>query len=103
MSTVIKVEGRLEKRVVTIVGKIDIDSHSSFQKAYDLLCDQTVEEIQLDCSGITHFDSSGLGSLLIFREKAVGRGKRITILNPSQAAKLQFDIANLGRTIPIQS
>ncbi len=101
MSTVLKVKREMAKRVVAIVGKIDIHSHGSFQEVYDLLRDQTVEEIQLECSGITHFESSGLGLLLILREKAAVRGKCISILNPSREAKLQFDIANTGKLIPI--
>ncbi len=76
-----------------IKGIFDIKSHKSFSTAYSNTVSKDVK-IFIDLKEMEYLDSSGLGMLLVLREKAGGSEADIKIINASSQVKEIFKMAN---------
>jgi anti-anti-sigma factor len=55
------------------------------------------QTLNLDLSGITFIDSSGLGALIALNKTLVGRGGRVQLVNSSPIAKQILELTRLHR------
>jgi anti-anti-sigma factor len=70
--------------ILSLSGRFTSESHTGFKDAaYPLVENPAVATICLDLSAVSYMDSSSLGSLLLLREKANAKGKKITLRNPN--------------------
>ncbi|WLT30258.1 STAS domain-containing protein [Geothrix sp. PMB-07] len=59
--------------------------------------------IQLDMSGVTFLDSSVLGMILYFRQRAQAAQKELAIVRPSAQVDEVLKIVNFSKLVPILS
>ncbi len=65
-------------------GRFTAESHTGFKEAaYPLVENPAITTICIDLAAVSYMDSSSLGSLLLLREKANAKGKKITLRNPN--------------------
>jgi HptB-dependent secretion and biofilm anti anti-sigma factor len=83
MSTpTVKIQGAVA--VLSPSGRFTSESHTAFKDAaYPLVENASVTTICIDLAAVSYMDSSSLGSLLLLREKANAKGKKITLRNPN--------------------
>lgn len=60
-----------------------------------------VTRIHLDMSGVVFLDSSVLGMILYFNQKARAAGKELAIVRPSAQVAEVLKIVNFGKLVPI--
>ncbi len=78
----IKVQGTTG--ILSLSGRFTSESHAGFKAvAYPLVEDPAVSTICIDLATVSYMDSSSLGTLLLLREKANAKGKKITLRNPN--------------------
>jgi len=82
-------------------GRFDFNAHKVFRETYQQLLDDKVKAIVLDLSQVDYLDSSALGMLLQFKEKADMQGTKISLHNCSQLAKDVLAIANFDKLFEI--
>ncbi len=69
---------------LTLSGRFTAEAHTGFKAAaYPLVDDPAVTTICIDLATVSYMDSSSLGTLLLLREKANAKGKKITLKNPN--------------------
>lgn len=83
--------------VIQIRGRMDRSVHDAFRHAIDTVNDSTATEIEVDFGDVHYIDSTALGFLLILRDEAQARNKRVSLINCRGAAKVVLDIANFGK------
>jgi HptB-dependent secretion and biofilm anti anti-sigma factor len=70
--------------ILTLSGRFTAESHAGFKAvAYPLFEEARVSTICIDLATVSYMDSSSLGTLLLLREKANAKGKKITLRNPN--------------------
>ncbi len=57
--------------------------------------------LNLDLSGITFLDSSGLGALIALNKTLLSRGGRVQIINPSAVTRQILELTRLHRVFEI--
>ena len=81
-------------------------SHSDepiFRAAYmDLLRDPSLLQIKLDCSSLSHLDSSALGMMLVLREQAVAVQKQVVLQNPTPFVAKTLRTVGFAKLFQIQ-
>ncbi|MFG1489775.1 STAS domain-containing protein [Oceanospirillum sp. HFRX-1_2] len=82
-------------------GRFDFNAHKVFRETYQQLLDDKAKMIVLDLSQVDYLDSSALGMLLQFKEKADMQGTKISLQNCSQLAKDVLAIANFDKLFEI--
>ncbi len=82
-------------------GRFDFNSHKVFRETYQQLLDAKAKVIALEMSQVDYLDSSALGMLLQFKEKADMQSTRVTLENCSQLAKDVLAIANFDKLFEI--
>ena len=87
--------------VIQIRGRMDRSVHDAFRHAINTVNDSTATEIEVDFGDVHYIDSTALGFLLILREQAQARNKRVSLINCRGAAKVVLDIANFGKLFRI--
>ncbi len=81
-SPTIKIQGAVA--VLSPSGRFTSESHTAFKEAsYPLVENPSVTTICIDLATVSYMDSSSLGSLLLLREKATAKGKKVTLRNPN--------------------
>jgi anti-anti-sigma factor len=70
---------------VRLRGELDLSGVESVTAELDRLADQDLETVQIDASGVTFLDSSGLRALLSGREKLNARGAQLKVVDASLA------------------
>lgn len=88
----------------TISGSIVLDNSQYFEK--DVIAEAFDNELQLigfDLSGVTHMDSSGMGTLIRLNQEAKNRQKRLVIIKLSPALEKLFQIAMLDKVLEVKS
>ena len=79
-------------------GHLDHKSLKDFQKVMlGALTDPEVKTIEIDMGNLTYLDSSGLGALLILREKARSLTKTVELIAARGDVKKALEISNFGK------
>jgi anti-anti-sigma factor len=70
--------------ILTLSGRFTAEGHAGFKAvAYPLVDDPAVTSICIDLATVSYMDSSSLGSILLLREKANAKGKKIALKDPN--------------------
>lgn len=92
-----------EQARISLAGRFDFHAHRDFRQCCDeVLADDKVKEVDIDFARVDYLDSSALGMLLLLREKAEARGKRIVLSGLQGAVKQVLDIANFGKLFTLR-
>lgn len=87
--------------IMRLNGRFDFNAHKVFRETYQALLDEKATVIVLDLSQVDYLDSSALGMLLQFKEKADSQNTKIALQNCSQLAKDVLAIANFDKLFEI--
>jgi HptB-dependent secretion and biofilm anti anti-sigma factor len=86
---------------LSVPSRLDITAHKEFGEAYkDKL--GPVSSCIVDMAEVEFLDSSALGMLLMFREKAVAESVDVSIANCGPSIKKIFAMANFDKLFKMQ-
>lgn len=89
---------------ICLTGEMDHHSAAGLRGDVDkLIYAERPDKIMLDLSGIGFMDSSGLGFIMGRYALAHELGATLAVCNMSPATQRIFDLAGLGRIIPVES
>ena len=92
--------GRLK---LAMSGRFDFNSNRDFRKAYEEGMDRYPSgPIEIDFSGVDYMDSSALGMLLLFKERASEQDRSIALLNCQDSVREILDVVNFGKLFASQ-
>lgn len=87
---------------LSLAGRFDFNVHRDFKEAYtSLLNDAALQSINVNLAAVDYLDSSALGMLLMFRERAQAANKQIVLSNPNETVVKILDIANFHKLFTI--
>ena len=85
---------------VSAVGEVDFGTQGQLERALaDLGADQ--RPVELDLSGVSFIDSSGLATLLSMRNLLAERGGMLVLRAPSDAVRRVLELAGLSEAFAI--
>lgn len=88
---------------VIMIGRMDFTSHLTFTEGTDpLLRDMDVKVLEMDFEGVTYIDSSGLGMLLLLKERVRSTARSITLVNCTGVVAQVFELANFNKLFTIR-
>lgn len=83
-------------------GRFDFHSHLKLKEIYEpCLADEAVGAVEINLANVTYLDSSGLGILLLLRERGESVNKKIVLCNPNDTVTQILDMANFGKLFTI--
>ena len=83
-------------------GRFDFNSNRDFRKAYEEGMKRISSgNIELDFSGVDYMDSSALGMLLLFKERAGEENRNIALVNCQESVREILDVVNFGKLFTI--
>ena len=84
------------RAILRLQGRFEMNAHRDLRGCcHSALGAGEVKELELDLAGVEYFDSTGLGVLLLLKEKADIAHKRFILSNCGDAVKQMLDIADL--------
>ncbi|MBF0573977.1 MAG: STAS domain-containing protein [Desulfamplus sp.] len=86
---------------IKVIGKLDITLYKKFSDSYKDKID-SVSKVLIDFSDVEYIDSSGLGMLLVLRERAGGEDGVVDILNPNPNVKRILETTNFQQLFDIK-
>lgn len=87
---------------LTLTGRFDFNTQRSFKVAYDpVLANAAVKKISIDLANVDYIDSSALGMLMLFRERAQAAGKSVELCRPNAIVMQILEIANFRKLFTI--
>ncbi len=86
---------------ISIIGRFDITAYKSFSEAYKDKID-SVSQWNIEMADVEYMDSSALGMLLMFRERAGGDNVQINIVNCNPGIKNILKTANFDKLFHIE-
>jgi anti-anti-sigma factor len=88
---------------LVLTGRFDFNSHSVFNQSADsLLKDAGIDELELDFEQVKYIDSSAMGILLLFKERAKAASKSISLLNCKGTVAQVFELSNFHRLFTLK-
>jgi len=97
----VEADGRL---ILKLSGRFDFHAHRDFRAAYEkALESNNAKVLEVDFAGVDYLDSSALGMLLLFREKADASNKQVILAQLKGTVKQVLDVANFGKLFTIKA
>ncbi len=88
---------------IVLNGRFDFNSHRMFNDTTDaLLREPGISALEVDFDEVKYIDSSAMGMLLLFKERAKSAAKSITLLNCKGAVAQVFELSNFRRLFTIK-
>ncbi len=97
----ISCENRDDVVVLSLVGKIDIDSSPELKSKVLDLIEEGNKNILIDFSGVSFMNSSGLGTLINVVKEARSKEASLTIVSPTTFIKSLFKLTQLDKIFTI--
>jgi HptB-dependent secretion and biofilm anti anti-sigma factor len=98
MQAKLEVQGALACLILS--GAFRFDGRLKFKEATQgIVADMNIRQLDVDLSMVDYIDSSGLGMLLLLRERM--KGRPIRLLNPQPVVVATLDIANFAKIFTI--
>ena len=89
------------RMTVRLIGELDHHTARDMREQIDAVIDRSpVKELQLDFSGITFMDSSGIGLIMGRYRLMIARGGRLTVVGVSERLLRVMKLAGLEK-LPI--
>lgn len=102
MSLNVEVKDHNGRLRLSMSGRFDFNSNRDFRKAYeDGLKRYATGGIELDFHGVDYMDSSALGMLLLFKERAEELDRSISLINCQESVREILDVVNFGKLFSI--
>jgi len=85
--------------VLYLSGRLDFSRRQEFLDLLDRFLDDVsaLAEVRVDCGQLTYLDSSGLGLLLVLRDRARKRGCAVALVECSQGVLEILNTVQFGR------
>ena len=84
-------------------GRFDFNSHSVFNQSADsLLKNAGIDELELDFEQVKYIDSSAMGILLLFKERAKAASKSIALVNCKGSVAQVLELSNFHRLFTLK-
>ena len=90
-----------KKLTLTVSGKMDVTLYKEFNDSYKDKID-LVSKVVLNFKDVEYVDSSGLGMLLVLRERSGGDSADIDIINVNPNVKKILETTNFQHLFNIQ-
>jgi len=87
---------------VTLHGELTFSDHQTFRRMAERLFADTASEIVINLQHLEFIDSSGLGMLLIARDEAGKRNRRIILKGAHGQVRKMFDISRFETLFSLQ-
>jgi anti-anti-sigma factor len=86
--------------IVALAGELDLSTIPGLES---LLLEQIrgQERVVVDLTRLTFIDSSGIGLLIRAHQTANGSGELHTVISPGSQVERVFELAGIGRALPI--
>lgn len=92
-----------EQARIVLAGRFDFHAHRDFRQCSDeVLANGAVKELDINFAHVDYLDSSALGMLLLLKDKAEARGKRIVLSGLQGTVKQVLDIANFSKLFTLR-
>lgn len=88
---------------LTLKGKLTFADYKHFQNMFQRLEGGHSKKIDIHIGGLEFIDSSGIGMLLLLKEKCDQRNLGLNIHKPTGQVKKMFDAAQLDKMLSIAS
>lgn len=86
---------------ITLEGRIDTTNYNELEQAVNKLFEEGVQEIYLDCSGLSYISSSGLRVFLTIQKKMMACGGKFLLYAMQPTIKEIFDISGFSSIFAI--
>jgi anti-anti-sigma factor len=91
-----------KRATVFLEGRLAFGSYADFKTAsFPLLDLPEVAEIHLDLSAVEYLDSSALGMILHYKQKAEAAGKTLALTRPSPPVATVLKVVNFSKLLAI--
>jgi HptB-dependent secretion and biofilm anti anti-sigma factor len=91
-----------ETAVVTLSGRFDFGANREFHESCAACLDaKQIREIVVNLGGVDYLDSSALGMLLLFKERADAAAKRVLLSDCHGTVRQVLGIANFDKIFGI--
>lgn len=87
--------------VVDVTGEIDVYQAPRLRERLDALLDAGTSCLALNLSSVTYIDSTGLGTLVAVRKRAVAAGGEVRLICPNPTIRRVFEITGLLPIFPM--
>lgn len=103
MTMQVKVQIDNGKARLSLNGRFDFNSHREFRNAYEeAIKGYKVDDVEVDLGGVDYIDSSALGMLLLFKEKAAVENKKVILVNCHGTVLQILKVANFDKLFVIR-
>ncbi|HJW34834.1 MAG TPA: STAS domain-containing protein [Holophagaceae bacterium] len=100
----VEIESQRNEILLQVEGHMDFPTHQEFQDASGKALEAPgVDRIVIDLTMVTFMDSAALGMLLLLRERADARGRKVVLRNPSPTILKLFSVVNFQKFFEIQN
>jgi len=98
--SIVQADGHITARVT---GEVDLATASDLRQRLEAVIDAGTGNLEIDLSGVTFLDSSGLLVLLAARQGLHDTSRRLTVLNPSRAVHRVFELSGLIEVLDVRT
>lgn len=89
---------------VILTGQFTFEMHRDLKDAvYPMLDNLALQTISIDLAQVTYMDSSSLGILLLLKEKAEAKGRKVALRNPNATVMRTLEVVQFNRLFEIRS
>jgi anti-sigma B factor antagonist len=81
-------------RTLTVTGEIDLATATRLEAELDAVIAEAHSPADVDLSGVTFIDSSGLHALIRAQKHVTGTEVRLVLVNPSRACRQVLEVTN---------
>lgn len=87
--------------VVDMTGEIDVYQAPRLRERLEALLDSGESRLVLNLGAVSYIDSTGLGTLVAVRKRALSSGGEVRLLCPNPSIRRVFEITGLLSVFPI--
>jgi anti-sigma B factor antagonist len=88
-------------RALTVTGEIDLATAGRFETELRAVISEANSPAEVDLSGVTFIDSSGLYALIRARQQVSETDVRLVLVNPSNACRLVLEVTGTAELFEI--
>jgi anti-sigma B factor antagonist len=88
-------------RTLTVTGEIDLATTPRFEAELSAVISEAHSPADVDLSGVTFIDSSGLYALIRARKQVTDTDVRLVLVNPSRACRLVLEVTGTAQLFEI--
>ena len=86
--------------VLDVAGEIDVYQAPRLRERLDALLDAGTSRLAVNLSSVTYIDSTGLGTLVAVRKRALAAGGELRLICPNPSIRRVFEITGLLPVFP---